>query len=191
MAQLKDYLRRYPDLFKGKIVTYSVDNQFGYTAFWGYAQQGGWPTLDALGPATKPQPDGVAIVRQLASGAANFAYLEAGLVRGNLTGALAQIVGWKYMSDFTPLIPRGIAVTKAAGNPAGAETFVNWLFSPAGQQAMCGAGFTAFRKGVSCQNSVAAIQKAVGASHVFFVPFHSSIAADHDAFVKRWQRSFR
>jgi iron(III) transport system substrate-binding protein len=189
-AQLLSDLKRHPDLFKGKTVTYSVDNQFGYSAFWGLVNQHGWSWLNALGPASKPQADGTAMAEQLTSGAAYYGFFESGLVRGAITGTVAQLAGWTYMHDFTPLIPRGIAITKGASNPAAAKVFLNWMFSTPGQQAMCAAGFTAYESGVSCPDSLASIQQAVGASNVFLVPFHSSIATDHAAFVQRWHSIF-
>jgi iron(III) transport system substrate-binding protein len=189
-AELVTDVKRYPDLFKNKIATYTVNNQFGYSAFWGLAQQRGWSVLNALGPASKPQADGTAIVEQLASGASNYAFFESGLVRGALTGAVGQLIGWTYMRDFTPLIPRGVAVTKGAANPAAAKTFISWVYSVAGQEVMCAAGFTAFRSGVSCANSLASIEHAVGAPNVFLVPFHSTIAQDQPAFANRWHHVF-
>lgn len=189
-AQLESELKRYPSLFRHKIVTYSVNNQFGYSAFWGLVQKRGWSDLNILGPASSPQSDGTAIATHILSGAANYAFFEAGLVRGALVGAPTKIVGWTYMHDFTPLIPRGIAIMKGAGNPAAAKVFINWLYGAAGQQVMCAAGFTAFRSGISCANSMASVQQAVGASNVYLVPFHSSIAQDSSAFATRWHRSF-
>jgi iron(III) transport system substrate-binding protein len=190
-AQLVSDMKSHPDLFKGKMVTYSVDNQFGYSAFWGLVHQHGWSWLDALGHGTKPQADGTAMAEQLASGASNYGFLESGLIRGAITGGtVAQIAGWTFMHDFTPLIPRGIAITKGAGNPGAAKVFVNWMFSTAGQQAMCAAGFTAYKSGVSCPNSLSSIEQAVGTSNVFLVPFHSSIASDHAAFVQHWHSVF-
>ena len=94
------------------------------------------------------------------------------------------------MRDFTPLIPRGVAITKGASDPAAAKTFLNWVYSAPGQQVLCAAGFTAFRTGVRCPNSLAAVQQAVGAANVFLVPFQSTIAQDRPAFVKRWHQVF-
>ncbi|HWD76552.1 MAG TPA: extracellular solute-binding protein [Solirubrobacteraceae bacterium] len=189
-AQLESDVKQHPNLFNKKLATYTVDNQFGYSAFWGLAHRQGWSVLDALGPATKPQADGTAIVQQLATGASNYGYFESGLVRGALTGAVGQIVGWEYMRDFTPLVPRGVAITKGAANPAAAKTFLNWVYSAPGQRVLCAAGFTAFRTGISCPDSLAAVQRAVGAAHVFLVPFHSTIAQDQTAFDKRWHQAF-
>jgi hypothetical protein len=55
---------------------------------------------------------------------------------------------------------------------------------------MCAAGFTAFRNGVSCSNSLASVQRAVGAKNTFLVPFTPAIAHDYDGFVKRWHTAF-
>jgi iron(III) transport system substrate-binding protein len=190
-AQLVSDLRSHPALFRGKLATYSVDNQFGYSAFWGFVHVHGWSWLEALGHASKPQADGTAMAEQLASGASNYGFFESGLVRGAITtGTVGQIAGWTFMHDFTPLIPRGIAITKGAANPGAAKVFLNWMFSTPGQQAMCAAGFTAYESGVSCPDSLASIDQAVGSSNVFLVPFHSSIAADHAAFVARWHSLF-
>jgi iron(III) transport system substrate-binding protein len=183
-------VKKYPNLFKNKLVTYTVDNQFGYTAFWELTHKLGWAPLNALAPATKPQADGTAIVKALVTGSANYGYLEAGLVRSALKGSLAKLVGWTYMKDFTPLVPRGVAVTKGAGNAGAAKTFLNWVYSAGGQKVLCAAGFTAFRHGVNCANSLSSIQRAVGARNVFLVPIKSTIANDHKAFVSRWHKVF-
>jgi iron(III) transport system substrate-binding protein len=189
-AQLMSDVKQYPGLFDGKVATYTAENQFGYSAFWGLAHKKGWSVLTALGPASKPQSDGTAIVQQLATGASNYGFFESGLARGALSGAVGQVVGWEYMRDFTPLIPRGVAITKGAADPAAAKTFLNWVYSVPGQHVLCAAGFTAFRTGVSCPDSLAAVDRAVGAANVYLVPFHSTIAQDQPAFVKRWHQVF-
>jgi iron(III) transport system substrate-binding protein len=186
--ELESNLKKYPGLFKKKISTYTVDNQFGYSAFWGLAKTHGWFGLNLLGPATKPQADGTALAKQVLTGGSNFAFFESGLIRSALTGQYGKIVGWTYMKDFTPLIPRGIAVTKGARNARAARVFVNFLFSAAGQRAMCGAGFTAYRRGVSCSNSLANIQRS---AKTYLVPITGEVATAHRGFVARWHRAFR
>ena len=185
---LETYVKKYPGLFKKKIATYTVDNQFGYSAHWGFAKKHGWFGLNLLGPASKPQADGTAIAKQVLTGGSNFAFFESGLIRNALTGDYGKVVGWTYMKDFTPLIPRGIAVTKGARNAPGAKAFVNFLFSAAGQRAMCGAGFTAYRRGVSCSNSLASIQRS---TKTYLVPITGEVAQAHRGFVARWHKAFR
>jgi iron(III) transport system substrate-binding protein len=181
-------LQKYPQLFKKKIATYSVNNDFGYSAFWGLVHKYGWYNLDTLGPGSKAQADGTAIATQIVTGGSNYAFFESGLVRDALTGNPGKIAGWLYMTDFTPLIPRGAAITSGAASPNSAKTFLNWAFSAPGQQVLCAAGFTAYRRGVSCANSLASIQSHT--SNTFLVPFNSSIAKDRPAFLKHWHRDF-
>jgi iron(III) transport system substrate-binding protein len=187
-GELETNLQKYPALFKKKIATYTVDNQFGYSAHWGLAKTHGWNALNLLGPASKPQTDGTALAKQVLTGGSNFAFFESGLIRSALTGQYGKVVGWTYMKDFTPLIPRGIAVTKGARNSRAAKAFVNFLFSAAGQRTMCGAGFTAYRRDVSCGNSLASIQRA---SKTYLVPITGEVAQAHGGFVARWHRVFR
>jgi iron(III) transport system substrate-binding protein len=186
--ELEANLKKYPGLFKKKIATYTVDNQFGYSAHWGFAKTHGWFGLNLLGPASKPQADGTAVAKQVLTGGSNFAFFESGLIRGALTGQYAKIAGWTYMKDFTPLIPRGIAVTKGARNARAAKAFVNFLFSAGGQRALCGAGFTAYRRGVSCPNSLANIQRS---AKTYLVPITGEVARAHRGFVARWHKAFR
>jgi iron(III) transport system substrate-binding protein len=187
-GELEAYLKKYPGLFRNKISTYTVDNQFGYSAHWGFAKRHGWFGMNLLGPATKPQADGTALAKQVLTGGSNFAFFESGLIRSALTGQYGKIAGWTYMKDFTPLIPRGMAVTKGARNPRAAKAFVNFMFSAAGQRALCGAGFTAYRRGVSCGNSLANVQRS---ARTYLVPITGEVARAHRGFVARWHRVFR
>ena len=189
-AQLASFAKQYPSLFNKKLVTYTANNFFGYSAFWGYVQKHGWSVFRTLAPMTKAAPDGVVMGQQIATGASNYGYFESGLIRGALTPVQRKLIGWLYMRDFTPLISRGIAVTKGGSNPTAAEAFVNWLYSTSGQKSLCAAGFTAFRTGVNCANSLSSVERAVGASHVYLVPYNNNIAQDRSAFVQHWHQLF-
>jgi iron(III) transport system substrate-binding protein len=189
-AQLVTDAKQSPGVYDKKMVTYTANNFFGYSAFWGHVKNYGWSDFNTLGPQTKPAPDGTAMAQQIATGASNYGYFESGLIRGALTPVQQKLIGWLYMRDFTPLVPRGIAVTNGAGNPTAAKAFVNWLYGVSGQASLCAAGFTAFRTGVNCPFSLSAVTQAVGASHVYLVPYHSTIAQDRAAFVQHWHRLF-
>src|SRR6202035_4219078 len=43
---------------KYKVATYTINNDFGYSAFWGYAHQEGWAALDKLGQTAQTPGDG-------------------------------------------------------------------------------------------------------------------------------------
>ena len=175
---------------------YTIDNLFGYTALWGYIQKQGWDELQKIGKSRLRAQTGVAGQQSLVSqGAATAAFLTSPTVRLNIKNspALSNILDWTYSKDATPLVPRGMGITKKAASPASAKLFLNWLYSKAGQQAMCDAGFTAFRnnfKPKNCSNTLADVYAKVGRKNVQFVPYSQKFVNDYPAYKKRWHNIF-
>lgn len=180
----------------GKLTGYTVDNLFGYTGLWGYVQKKGWANLEKIGKDKFKAQTGVAGQRSLVSqGAAVAAYLTSPTVRLTIANdaELGKILGWTYNKDATPLIPRGMGITKKAASPASAKLFLNWLFTKAGQQAMCDAGFTAYRNAFTpknCSNTLADVYAKVGQKNTILVPFSQKFVNDQPAFAKRWHGIF-
>jgi len=180
----------------GNLTGYTIDNLFGYTALWGYIQKQGWDELEKIGKARLRAQTGVAGQQSLVSqGAATAAFLTSPTVRLNIKNspALSNILDWTYSKDATPLVPRGMGITKKAASPASAKLFLNWLYSKAGQQAMCDAGFTAFRNGFTpkdCTNTLADVYAKVGQKNVQFVPYSQKFVNDYPAYKKRWHGIF-
>ena len=180
----------------GKLTGYTVDNLFGYTGLWGYVQKKGWSNLEKIGKSKFTAQTGVAGQRSLVSqGAAVAAVLTSPTVRLGIETdpALSRILGWTYNRDATPLIPRGMGITAKAASPASAKLFLNWLYTKAGQQAMCDAGFTAFRNNFtpkSCSNTLADVYAKVGQKNVILVPFSQKFVNDYPKFKARWHGIF-
>jgi iron(III) transport system substrate-binding protein len=180
----------------GKLTGYTIDNLFGYTALWGYIQKQGWDELEKIGKDRLRAQTGVAGQQSLVSqGAATAAFLTSPTVRLNIKNspALSNILDWTYSKDATPLVPRGMGITKKAASPASAKLFLNWLYSKAGQQAMCDAGFTAFRNNFSpknCTNTLADVYEKVGEKNVQFVPYSQKFVNDYPVYKKRWHGIF-
>jgi iron(III) transport system substrate-binding protein len=179
--------------FHGKLSTFAIDNTYGYAAFWGMVRQQGWSPVDTLGPQTKPAADGGAMLQNVAKGGAAIGYLESGLVRGALA-PYASLVGWEYMKDITPLIPRAMGITTGASSPASAKLFENFVYSTAGQQAMCSGGFNAYRTDFTptgCQADLRQVYTAVGGQqHTYLVPINQQISDDQKSFTARWRTAF-
>ena len=180
----------------GKLTGYTVDNLFGYTALWGYVQKKGWANLEKIGKDRLRAQTGVAGQQSLVSqGAAVAAYLTSPTVRLNIKNSpqLSNILDWTYNKDATPLVPRGMGVTVKAKSPASAKLFLNWVYSKAGQQAMCDAGFTAFRnnfKPKDCTNTLADVYAKVGEKNTILVPFSQKFVNDYPKFKARWHGIF-
>jgi len=181
----------------GNLTGYTVDNLFGYTALWGYVQKKGWANLEKIGKSRLKSQTGVAAQLQLVSqGGAVAAYLTSPTARFTIANSpqLANILAWTYNKDATPLVPRGIGITAKAGSPASARLFLNWIFSTAGQQAVCEAGFTAYRikftPANGCTNTLADVYAKVGQKNVILVPFSQKFVNDYPAFKTRWHGIF-
>jgi iron(III) transport system substrate-binding protein len=179
-----------------KSIAYIVENGFGYGAYWGYVQGQGWSNLQSLAPHTKVTESAATMVQTVAQGGASVSYLTSGLVRGNIrnTPQIGAVVGWTYEHDTTPLIPRGIAITAGTHSPNSAKLFLDFVFSKAGQQALCDGGFTSYMNNFAaqnCENTLQSLYGAVGKSHVYFVPFSQKFVNAKPAFVSTWHGYYK
>jgi iron(III) transport system substrate-binding protein len=182
---------------KYKVATYTINNSFGYTAFWAYAHHDGWAALDKLGQTAKTPGDGDVLGQDVAQGGFAVAVFESGLARGPIETVPAdrKLMGWEYTKDFTPLIPRGIGITAGAASPDSAKLFLDFVFSDQGQQALCDAGFEAssntFRPANGCPNTLKALYQAVGGpQHTYLTPFSQQVANDQAPFTARFRQAF-
>jgi iron(III) transport system substrate-binding protein len=180
----------------GKLTGYTADNTFGYTGLYGYVQKKGWANFETIGKRLKPTSGVGAQLQLLAQGGAVAAYLTSPTARFTIksNSSYSQILDWTYSKDATPIISRGIGVTKKAASPASAKLFLDFIYSVAGQLAMCDAGFTAFRNGYTpadgCTNTLADVYKKVGQKNVYVPGFTQKFVNDRPAFTKRWHSIF-
>ena len=179
---------------KYKVATYAIDNDFGYAAFYGFEQKYGWSALDQLGKYARTPGDGDVLYQDVAQGGFTTAVFESGLVRGAIKPN-DPLVGWEYTTDYTPLIPRGIAISSGASSPASAKLFMNYLYSDAGQAAACDAGFEAYSNTFTptdgCANTLKDLYAAIGGqANAVLVPISQKVADDQTAFTARWNQAF-
>jgi iron(III) transport system substrate-binding protein len=182
---------------KYKVATYTINNSFGYSAFYAYAHQKGWAALDKLGQTAQTPGDGDVLAQDVAQGGYTVAVFESGLARGPIETVPAdkKLLGWEYTKDFTPLIPRGIGITAGAASPDSAKLFMNFVFSNQGQQALCDAGFeassNAFTPSNGCPNTLKALYAAVGgAQNTYMTPFSQQVATGQASFTARFRQAF-
>jgi iron(III) transport system substrate-binding protein len=179
---------------KGKIATVDVgvplqlETTAGYVGKTGDA---GWQTLEKLGASSKVESSTGSLVTKLAQGQYAAAFFTSGSVRALITADAAKLVGWKYMTDATVVVPRAIAVTKSAKSPDAAKVFQNWVLSVQGQQAECQAGFTPFRDGVECPVGLSAVDQALGGPGKTIVEsYGGDLDAQRATITDRWKAAF-
>jgi iron(III) transport system substrate-binding protein len=179
-----------------KLTGYTVDNTFGYTGLYGYVQKKGWSNFEKIGKKLKPASGVASQLQLVAQGGAVAAYLTSPTARFTIknNSQYQTLLDWTYSTDAEPLVTRGIAITKKAASPASAKLFLDFVYSKAGQLAMCDAGFTAFRNGYTpsngCTNTLADVYKKVGQKNVYVAGFTQKFVNDRPAFAKRWHGIF-
>src|SRR5260370_15698588 len=104
---------------KYKVATYTINNYFGYSAFYGYVRKYGWAALEKLGKTAQTVGDGDVIGQDVAQGGFAVGVFESGLARGPIETVPAdrKLLGREYTKDFTPLIPPGIGITTESARP--------------------------------------------------------------------------
>ena len=178
----------------GRIGTYDIDSATGFAATWYYLQaagDAGWDVLDDLGAHTSAESSGGTLASKLTQGQYEAVFFMSGAARALAEGdASSRVANWAYLTDATPLLPRGVGVTTAAESPNAAKLFVNFLLSVDGQQAGCAGGFTPYRDGVDCEYDLASIEDAVGADNVIIGSYDPAMVDERAALIDRWNTAF-
>lgn len=189
-----------PDMFSGKLTTYnSSQTSFGQAINLVYLREHGdegWANFEKLGPISRTETSSGPMLAKLASGEYSIGYFISGIVFFPKLedAATAQIMGWNFIEDGTPLFMRQMAIPKGSGNPNSAKLMLDYILSQAGQTAFGVGGLTPYRKDVS-QEDVAfytynAITEEVGEDNILFIDYDEALVAD-DAFFERWRKAFR
>ncbi len=186
------------DSSKFKLVSYPIDNQLGYGAIYGLIKVLGWDKYwsiqDQLAPNTKTYSEGLDALTQIATGAASYGYNGSGLGQVVIPASTKGLVNYLFMQDALPLIPRGIAMTAGATSPASAQLFLDYIFSDAGQQRLCAAGFEAYENDFApagnCVAYLGNLQKKVPAKNIFLVPIAQDVLDQQSKITTRWNQSY-
>jgi iron(III) transport system substrate-binding protein len=180
-----------------KMVSYGITNPLNYGGIYGLIHVLGagkvWSYYDAMAPVTKTFDDGLTGLAYMLQGAASVGYMSSGLAQGVLPH-YKGLASYTFMQDATPLIPRGITVTKNAASPASARLFLDFLYTQAGQDALCAAGFeatmTGYHSASGCTASLTALQSQVPANTIYLVPIDQAVLDQQTAITQRWNQAF-
>jgi iron(III) transport system substrate-binding protein len=183
---------------KYKLVSYPISNPLNYGGIYGLIHVLGsakvWRYYDAMAPETKTFNEGLDALTQIVQGGASAGYMSSGLAQGVLPH-YKGLASYTFLHDATPLIPRGIAVSKDAASPASARLFLDFLYSKAGQDALCAGGFEAtmnhYRPANGCTASLTALQSQVPANTIYLVPIDQAVLDQQNAITQRWNQAFR
>ncbi len=182
---------------KYRLVSYPISNPLNYAGIYGLIHLLGpskvWSYYDAMAPQTKTYSEGLTALTQILQGGASVGYMTSGLAQGVLQH-FKGLANYVFMKDATPLIPRAITVTKHAASPASAQLFLDFLYTQAGQDALCAGGFEAtmtnYHATNGCTASLTALQNQVPPNTTYLVPISQALLSQESTITKRWDQAF-
>ena len=182
---------------KYKMVSYPITNPLDLGGVYGLLHILGptkvWNYYTDLAPVTKTYDEGLSALTVLLQGGASVGYMSSGLAQGVLPH-YKGLASYTFLQDATPLIPRGIAVSKNAASPASARLFVDFLYTKTGQDALCAGGFEAtmnnYHPTNGCTASLTALQHQVPANTTYLVPISQAVLNQQNAITQRWNQAF-
>jgi iron(III) transport system substrate-binding protein len=182
---------------KYRLVSYPISNPLDYAGVYGLIHLLGaskvWGYYDAMAPETKTYSEGLTALAQILQGGASVGYMSSGLAQGVLPH-YKGLASYIFMKDATPLIPRAIAITKHAASPASAQLFLDFLYTQAGQDALCAGGFEAtmtdYHSTNGCTASLTALQSQVPPNTTYLVPISQAVLNQQSAITQRWNQAF-
>lgn len=201
MADLAAMIDKDPAKFQGKITTYDAEtNATGFAANWFWIKkkgEDGWKILESISKAKPKLGSGAgAMVDDTLSGAIYVGYFVSGINAYPKYPAAEPVMGNSMIADVTPLIVRGMGLTKAAANPNSAKLMMDYILSQEGQLAFADGGLTSYRPDVAdkAKLSLTKLAASVGGDQNL-APFYfdKDIAdpAKVAEFKARWKKLFK
>lgn len=202
-VDLMEKAKAHPEVFDGKLSTFAYHlSSTGYSTGWAFANHIGadraWAIYDTLGPLTRPERSVGTSFEKVVSGE----YTLAWLVSPNALWAslksdpnMSDVLGWRFASDATTMIPLSIGVTKHAAHPDAAKLVLDFFMSRKGQIALGMSQRTPLRSDVTSEDiggffTMPKITEQVGEENLAIVPYDDELLEDYDAFIARWKQSF-
>lgn len=200
IAQLIQLAEKYPQDFAGRLTTYDASRHpFAYAIHWAYTNRfgaEGWKRLAALGPLTRPEGGGAAMVEKVTTGEFTAIYFGSGLtfMKRILDAKGGDLLEWSLISDGTPVMLRGMAITRKAKSPYSAQLLLDYLLSHEGQTALGRGGITPYRSDIAKEEvpflTYEQIRQQIGDENIIIIGYDEQMLADTDRFVEKWRKLY-
>lgn len=160
----------------GKIVTYAETNATGFAANWFAAKKVGqdkWiDTITAIGAtAPKLETSGGRMVDATLAGETLIGYFVSAITVLPKFPAANDVLGYTLIGDGTPVITRGMGITKKAKAPNSARLLVDFILSQEGQLAWSKGGLTPYRTDIADKATIHLDKFAAEVGQQNLVPF--------------------
>jgi iron(III) transport system substrate-binding protein len=160
----------------GKIVTYAQTNATGFSGNWFSAKRVGqdkWlQTISAIG-ATQPklETSGGRMVDATLAGETLLGYFVSAITVLPKFPAANDVLGYTLIGDGTPVITRGMGITKRAKAPASSRLLMDFILSKEGQIAWSKGGLTPYRPDAAADSAIHLDKFAAEVGAQNLVPF--------------------
>jgi iron(III) transport system substrate-binding protein len=201
IGQLRSLLKSRPADFAGRMTTYdALRHPFAYAVHWTYAKERGeeaWNAFRELGPATRPEGGGASMIEKVAAGEYTTVYFSSPLTfyKSMKDMKSSPVLAWNLIEDGTPVMMRGIGITKKSQNKASAQLFVDFVISREGQLAAARGGMTPYRTDVKPDEvpflTFDEIGKRIGDRNVLLIRYDEKMVDDMKAFTDKWRAAYR
>ncbi len=199
MADLAALVQKNPSAFQGKITTYDAEkNATGFAAFWFWIKkngENGWKQLETIGQTkVAARTSGGPMVDANLSGENTIGFFVSLITVLPKFPQAEPVLGWTTIGDGTPIITRGMGITKKAASPNSAKLLMDYILSADGQIAFADGGLTAYRADVAdkAKLHLSQVEKQIGKDNLLPFTFDPDLRdqAKKDAFVARWKKTF-
>lgn len=199
VADVVSLVEQHPAELQGRVTTYDAGvNPFGLAIYWTWLRDSAqkWEPLDKIGPFTRPERSAGTMREKIFTGeyAVSLFFSGASIPQLNAPGA-KEVASYSLIKDGTPVMMRGVGLTKGAGSPNSAKLLLDFILSKDGQIALSAGGPTPYREDISKDevpyNTLQSIRDEIGAENVFMITYDRDIIGQREEFVKRWTQAFR
>lgn len=201
MAMLVELAKKYPAEFNGRLTTYdAARHPFASAIHWSYTHQlgkTGWDRLHALGPLTRPEGGGASMGEKVATGEYTVIYFSSPLTifKYFKDKKANEILGWNLIEDGTPVMLRGIGITRKSQNKYSAQLFMDFMLSHEGQVAIAQGGLTPYRDDVRKEEvpllTYGMVREQIGEKNIVLVKYDEQMVTENKAFTDAWRNAYK
>ena len=201
LAELAKFAQENPAMFKNKVTTYNAGTEaFGLSINWAFTKKYGepaWALLDSLGKVSRPERSAGPMIEKITAGEYVAGYFISGIALFPKLDdpARAKLLGWAYPKDGTPIVLRGMAISKAATNVNAAKLMLDYILSHDGQVGFGKGGLTPYRSDVQASEVPRAtydgiVKQLGGEDKAVLVEYDQDMLTNGPAMQARWKKAF-
>lgn len=198
MADLAKLVSDNPGDWQKKITTYDAEQvATGFAAFWFWMKKqgdAGWAALSTIGQTGVTfQSSAGRMVDATLAGESKVGFFVSTISVFPKFPAAEPVLGWGLIGDGTPMITRGMGITKKAASPNSAKLMMDFILSREGQMAFAKGGLTPYRPDVADQVDfhLSSVIDEIGQENVLLFSFDPDLTdkSKTDAFLAKWKET--